>query len=226
MVGEKSSLDNVLGPIANDYEAELYLPTGDISNTMIYQMAKIGAEDGRPMAVLYFADADPSGWNMAIAISRKLDAFDGCTFPDLEFQVHRVALTPDQVREFDLPSTPLKATESGPRRRRAMGVEQTEIDALATLRPDLLRQVARNAIAPFYDFTLSDRVREAPARLDQPVVGHSSTANSTVTSLSGFAPKRPRSSKRCETRSAHSTKHWKSQSTTSTCPASTSPKGA
>ena len=32
-----------------------------------------------------------------------------------------------------------------------MGVEQTEIDALASLRPDLLRQIARDAIAPFYD---------------------------------------------------------------------------
>jgi hypothetical protein len=45
-----------------------------------------------------------------------------------------------------------------------MGVEQTEIDALAALRPDLLRQIARDAIAPFYDHTLDRRVTEARDR--------------------------------------------------------------
>jgi hypothetical protein len=71
-------------------------------------------------------------------------------------------LTPDQVREYDLPSTPLKESERrADRWREAMGVEQTEIDALATLRPDLLRQIARDAIAPFFDSTLEDRVRDA-----------------------------------------------------------------
>ena len=42
-----------------------------------------------------------------------------------------------------------------------MGVEQTEIDALASLQPDLLREIARDAIAPFYDATLDQRVIEA-----------------------------------------------------------------
>jgi hypothetical protein len=136
LVGEKSSLDTVLAPIAAAYEADLYLPTGCISDTMVYQMAKIGAEDGRPMVVLYFADCDPSGWNMAVEVSRKLQALAVLHFPDLEFEVHRAALTVDQVREFDLPSTPLKPEERrADKWRAAMGVEQTEIDALATLRP-------------------------------------------------------------------------------------------
>jgi hypothetical protein len=68
----------------------------------------------------------------------------------------------DQVREFDLPSTPLKPEEKrADKWRAAWGVEQTEIDALATLRPELLRQVAQDAIAPFYDFELAQRVEEA-----------------------------------------------------------------
>lgn len=161
-VGEKSSLDDVLGPIANRYKADIYLPTGDISNTHIYSIAKTGAEDGRPMVVLYFADADPSGWNMGIAIGRKLQAFRDLHFPELDFQVHRAALTIDQVREFDLPSTPLKESERrADKWRQAFGVEQTEIDALATLRPEMLHQVARDAVAPFYDFDLESRVAEA-----------------------------------------------------------------
>jgi hypothetical protein len=40
-------------------------------------------------------------------------------------------------------------------------VDQTEIDALASLRPDLLRRIARDAITPFYDPELDRRVQRA-----------------------------------------------------------------
>jgi hypothetical protein len=162
MVGEKSSLEPVLSPIATRYKADLYLPTGCLSDTLIYQMAKVGADDGRPMVVLYFSDCDPSGWNMPIEVGRKLQAFKVLEFDYLEFEVHRVALTPEQVREYGLPSTPLKDTEKrGDAWRTATGVDQTEIDALASLRPDLLQGIARNAVDPFFDFELAQRVDEA-----------------------------------------------------------------
>ena len=178
MVGEKSSLEEALGPIANRHNADLYLPTGEMSDTLIYQMAKIGADDGRPMVVFYFSDCDPAGWQMPISVARKLQALQIGFFPDLDVQLHRVALTPDQVREYGLPSTPLKDTEKrGDAWQAAMGVEQTEIDALASLRPDLLRQLARDAIKPFFDSTLDARAyrvadewrREAQAVVDNSI---------------------------------------------------------
>ena len=162
MAGEKSSLEPVLSPIAESYKADLYLPTGCLSDTLIYQMAKIGADDGRPMVVFYFSDCDPSGWNMPVEVGRKLQAFKALEFPDLHFKMHQVALTPDQVREYRLPSTPLKETERrADRWLQAMRVEQTEIDALASLRPDLPQEIARNALDPFYDNTLDWRVFNA-----------------------------------------------------------------
>jgi hypothetical protein len=162
LFGEKSSLADVLGPIASTYRADLYLPTGEISDTLLYQMAKVGAGDGRPMVVVCFSDADPAGWQMPVSIARKLQAFREGWFADLRFLVLRAALTPDQVREYGLPSTPLKETEwRADRWRAAMGVEQTEIDALASLRPQLLRQIAREVLDPFYDRTLDQRVAEA-----------------------------------------------------------------
>ena len=63
------------------------------------------------MVVLVLADFDPAGNQMAVSIGRKLQAFRDLHFPDLEFSLYPVALTEDQVREFDLPSTPLKETE-------------------------------------------------------------------------------------------------------------------
>ena len=107
------------------------------------------------MVVFYFADCDPAGWQMSISVSRKLQALQALEFGGLDIEVHRVALTPDQVREYGLPSTPLKDTERrADKWTAAMGVEQTEIDALAALQPDVLTQMARDAIAPFFDSTL------------------------------------------------------------------------
>jgi hypothetical protein len=165
LIGEKSSLEPVLAPLAASYQADLYLPTGEPSDTMLYQMARIGAEDGRPMVVQYFSDCDPSGWQMPLSVSRKLQAFKEGLFPGLEFEVYRAALTPGQVREYELPSTPLKETESrADKWQQAWGVAQTEIDALASLRPDLLRQIARAALDPFFDRTLGQRVHEAQSQ--------------------------------------------------------------
>ena len=128
-------------------------------------MARAAQEDGRPLVVFYFADCDPAGWQMGISVSRKLQALK-ILLPEMPaFEVHRVALLPAQVREYGLPSTPLKATEKrADPWRAATGIEQTEIDALASLRPELLRQVAEEAIAPFYDRSLDRRVFEARGR--------------------------------------------------------------
>ncbi|MBN1631744.1 MAG: hypothetical protein JW990_18470 [Thermoleophilia bacterium] len=162
MFGEKASLAEVLLPLAREHHADLYLPTGEISDTLLHQMARIGANDGRPLVVLCFSDCDPAGWQMPISIARKLQALSTVAFPGLDFQVHRACLVPEQVRTHGLPSTPLKATElRGERWCEAMGVEQTEIDALASLRPDLLRTIAQEALAPFFDSTLEARVRRA-----------------------------------------------------------------
>jgi hypothetical protein len=160
--GEKTSLGEVLSPLADRFDADLYLPSGEISDTLLATMAKTGAEDGREMIVLVFADCDPAGYQMAVSIGHKLRAFKEAFHPSLKFHVHAPALTVEQVRRFDLPSTPLKETE---RRadgwRHKHGVEQTEIDALATLRPELLREIVEEACEPYYDATLARRVADA-----------------------------------------------------------------
>ena len=159
LYGEKTSLAKVLGPIADSYGADLFLPTGEISDTQMYLMAKAGAEDGRKLVVFTVTDFDPSGWQMTVSIGRKLQALKDLLFPDLEFEIRPIALTGEQVRTLDLPSTPLKETEKrADKWREYMEWEQTEIDALATLQPDVLRQIVRDALDPFYDHTLRERV--------------------------------------------------------------------
>ena len=160
--GEKASLEDVLLPIARARQTDLYLPTGEISDTLLHQMASDANKDGRPLVVFTLADCDPSGHQMSVSIGRKLQAFRDLLFPRFTFELVPVALTVEQVSDLGLPSTPLKETEKrADRWRDAFGVEQTEIDALATLRPDTLREIVEQAFEPYFDDTLDDRVEEA-----------------------------------------------------------------
>jgi hypothetical protein len=160
--GEKGSLEDVLLPLARKYEADLYLPSGEISDTLLYRIAKDANADGRPLVVFTVCDCDPAGHQMPVSIGRKLQALRDLLFPDLRFEVVPVALTVDQVRELGLPSTPLKETEKrADKWRAAFDVEQTEIDALATLRPDVLREIVDRAFDPYFDRTLEERVSDA-----------------------------------------------------------------
>ena len=160
LIGEKSSLQEVLRPIAEQVHGELLLPTGESTDTMVHNAAARAVADGRPAVILYFVDFDPSGHQMAISVSRKLQALRTLFFPGLDIRLHRVALTRAQVE--GLPSTPLSPKEKrSDRWEAAMGRAQTEIDALLALRPGDLREIALDAIRPFFDFTLEDRCREA-----------------------------------------------------------------
>ncbi len=162
VIGEKSSLRHVLRPIAERHGAELILPSGNLSNTLLYDMVKRAATDRRPTRVFYFADFDPGGWSMPKEVARKIQALNHSDFPDLNLQLRRTALKVEQVAELGLPSTPMKESEQrADKWRHRWGQEQTEIDALATLRPDVFRRLATNAIAPYYDYSLSRRVEVA-----------------------------------------------------------------
>jgi hypothetical protein len=166
--GEKSSLEEPVVPIAEEFEADLYLCAGEISDTLVYQMAKDAAEDGRPLVVFTLSDCDPSGWQMPVSIARKLQAFRDLKFPSLEFEVVPVALTPDQVKGLRLPHTPMKEGEQrADRWNKAFGVRQTEIDSLTIpARRLILQRMLRQAIQPYIDPTLARRVADARAKWD------------------------------------------------------------
>jgi hypothetical protein len=175
--GEKSSLDAVLRPLAEQYGANMYLCSGEISDTLVHQMASDAAADGRPLVVFTFSDFDPAGRQMPVSIGRKLQALRDLKFPRLDAQVVPVSLTIEQVLENRLPTTPVKR---GDKRRvrweRAFGQRlrdaglvrdnepaQVEIDALAALQPQVLTDLTHAAIAPFWCATLAERTEATRA---------------------------------------------------------------
>jgi hypothetical protein len=100
--GEKSSLEAIVDPIAAEFESDLYLPSGEISDTLVYQIAKNANADGRPLVVFTLSDCDPAGHQMPISIARKLQAFKDLFFRNLEFEVVTIALN-DFLARVSLP---------------------------------------------------------------------------------------------------------------------------
>ena len=161
-IGEKQSLEDVLLPFARRYHGELVLPTGELSTTLLYGIVKRASFDGRPCRIFYFSDFDPTGFHMPVEVARKIQALGDDRFPELDVQLRRCSLTADQVQALGLPSTPMKETERrADKWRERFGVEQTEIDALATLRPRDLRNIVEEAVEPYWDETLVARTLEA-----------------------------------------------------------------
>jgi hypothetical protein len=100
-----------------------------------------------------------SGYWMPANVARRLQAHrDLRHHYALDIEIHPVALTKAQCIEHNLPETPLKPGDKRAAKwRAAMGREATEIDALAALRPDILRQIAEDAVKPFWDESLDRR---------------------------------------------------------------------
>jgi hypothetical protein len=161
---EKSAVAAVVGPIARRYGADTYFEGGEISDTHLYDIAARGAADGRETVVFTFTDADPAGYWMPCVVARKLQALRENWFPEFSFRVQPVGLLPEQVEAINaagdpLPSSPLK---EGEKRAGAweekFGIQQVELDAIATLRPDVLKRIATTGMRPFFDASLARRV--------------------------------------------------------------------
>ena len=168
----------MLEPIAQQYGANMFLCSGEISDTLIYHMAQDADADGRPLVCFTFSDFDPAGWQMPISIGRKLQALRDFQFPNLRAEVVPVSLTLDQVIAERLPTTPVKAKENrrdewdeafGPALREAglaAGSQpaQVEIDALAVIRPEVLARITHEKIALYRDETVGRRKSAVEAR--------------------------------------------------------------
>jgi len=103
--------------------------------------------------ILYFGDFDPSG------LSIDLDLQSGKFLEFAEF--HRIALTEDQIRQFNLPSVPVKRDD--PRANeyiKLYGNEGWELDAL---NPDILKLLVGTSIKKYVTFDLAQKIEEEQA---------------------------------------------------------------
>jgi hypothetical protein len=99
---EKDALAGVIYPITAKYVVPLMVTRGFSSETFCYEAVAAREGDPRPYYVYYLGDFDRAGMDAARSLEEKLRRFgedDG-----LEIVFESIAVTQDQVREWNLPT--------------------------------------------------------------------------------------------------------------------------
>jgi hypothetical protein len=164
---EKSTMDYILRPICRILHVNFVPSVGfqSIGSAvkLLQRVRELGriCRSGKPVRVFHIADFDPAGSHMAAAIARQVEFWLQDYAPGADIKLTSLALTHDQVVTYQLPRKML--ADSDPRKRgfeALYGAGAVELDALEALRPGELRRLVRDAIEPYQDDTLADRLSE------------------------------------------------------------------
>jgi len=133
---EKDALASVVMAVTGEFDVPLMVARGFASLTFLQAAGEAIHDDGRPAYIYHLGDFDPSGVAAALAVERELRRYAGAT--PVHFQ--RLAVLPEQVERWRLPSRPTKASDS---RAKGFGAVSVELDAID---PHRLRLLVREAI--------------------------------------------------------------------------------
>ncbi|MCH8490802.1 MAG: hypothetical protein LAT81_12845 [Oceanicaulis sp.] len=149
---EKSTMNDVLGPIARKYGANLITGKGEMSEIAVRQFMSRAHDAGVPSRILYVSDFDPAGRSMPVAVARKIEYALQQSGSDLDVTLDPIMLTEEQCRKYRLPRTPIKESEMrGAKFEARFGAGATELDALEALYPGELSRVVTEAIERHID---------------------------------------------------------------------------
>jgi len=147
---EKEALAGVLKKVCDKIDVRWFACKGYCSSSAMYEASKrfIRQEKaGKETMIIHLGDHDPSGIDMTRDIRDRLRMMGA------RMEVNRIALTIEQIREYDPPSDPARATDS----RYIEYVENTGEDRqweLDALEPAMLRSLIEETVDGYTDFDL------------------------------------------------------------------------
>jgi hypothetical protein len=146
---EKDALAGLLWDVTSEYDVPLMVSRGMPSLTFLhgtFQEIYKAAQTGKHTFIYQLGDHDPSGVLIPRTIESRLNELcerSDCSGPVIE----RVALTEEQIHEFNLPTRPTK--REGNRHAHSFEGESVELDALPpNERRNLVREVIERHITP------------------------------------------------------------------------------
>lgn len=134
---EKDALAGVILEETAPYDVPLMVSRGFSSDTYLQSSAETIAEQQKPAFIYHFGDHDPSG----VWIAKKTE--DGLRrhAPSVDLTFKRIAVTPEQITEWSLPTRPTK--REGNMHARTFKGESVELDAIPAAR---LRELVKGCI--------------------------------------------------------------------------------
>jgi hypothetical protein len=162
---EKSTMNDVLQPVCEEYKANLVTFQGEASITAVYQLMAERAQlyGGRSVRIFYISDFDPAGRSMSQAVARKIEWMREYTdLYNVDIRLKQLALTPEQVETYNLPRTPIKESElRAGNFEDVHGAGAVELDALEAIHPGELADILRDSLNEYFDDELNRRLEEA-----------------------------------------------------------------
>ncbi len=138
---EKEAISGVIDTVTAEYDVPLGVLRGYSSETFAWSVAESVAYSGKPAIFYQLGDHDPSGIDAWRNFADKVSAFA----PEADLTFERIAVLPEQIEEFSLPTRPTKRSDT-----RAAGFVggSVEVDAIP---PSMLRTLVRVAIEQHID---------------------------------------------------------------------------
>ncbi|HLS13155.1 MAG TPA: hypothetical protein VK095_01435 [Beutenbergiaceae bacterium] len=139
---EKDAITGVIEPVTFDtYAVPVGVMRGYASESFCWKVAESLKFSTKPVIFYNLGDHDPSGVDVWRDFEEKVRGFA----PRAEVTFERIAVTPGQIEQLNLPTRPTKKTDS-----RAAGFrgESVEVDAIP---PRMLRQIVEEAVTRHMD---------------------------------------------------------------------------
>jgi len=133
---EKDALAGVVYPVTSLYDVPLMVARGYASLSFLHSAAKYIGSLEVPSYIYHFGDFDPS----RVDAGRKIDETLRELAPAADITFERVAVTPEQIAAWNLPTRPTKTTDS---RAKNFGNISVELDAIE---PNTLRGLVEEVI--------------------------------------------------------------------------------
>lgn len=158
----------LLEQVAKKYKIDTVVGEGETSITQVYRIINRIKKAGKPVRIGYIADCDVVGSNMSKAMSRKMEfIIKQLKADDYDVKLTHLMLTTAQVRQYNLPTIPMKESKSGAYETRkdewmeARGLEgAVEINSFHALHPGEFKAILVNFITSYYDSDIKDKIRD------------------------------------------------------------------
>lgn len=142
---EKDALRGVISPITERWDVGLLVVRGQVSRTAVYEAyERFERHKDKNCHLFYYGDFDPSGLSIYDSLTERIQSFGSV---DISFE--RMALTPEQIQEYNLPQDPAK--QSDPNYRRFVGKYGDNVVELDALPPNVLTELIENSIVNLID---------------------------------------------------------------------------
>lgn len=162
IIGEKSTVQSVIWPVAAEFTIPMTIGRGYCSLPPRAEMSNRFRESGRDsLVVLVLSDHDPDGEEIGQSFCRSMrDDFDID-----EIQPIKVALTPEQIKRFELKPR-MQAKETSVHHRKFVNRHGSDVFELEALSPAQLQQVLREAIDSVidrdaFDYEVAEEAKDA-----------------------------------------------------------------